>query len=108
MPAEGVAEPVGWIYRTGVTMPGSKDAAKAGDAAPKASAPAAVPDREMLTDKKLAKAVLAGEIRPRAGEVRRLAEAVLKKSAPKAATKPKRKRKKAKSGKLAKSPQKKK
>jgi hypothetical protein len=64
------------------------------------------PDRDELTDKQLAKAVLAGTVRPRVGEVRRLAEALLKKDAPKPAKKAKGK--KAKSGKLAKIPRQKK
>ncbi len=90
-------------------MAGRKNAAKAGTAAAQTGAAATAPaDREKLTDKQLAKAVLAHEIRPRVGEVRRLAEAVLKKSAAKAAKKPKGKAKKAKSGKLARIPQKKK
>jgi hypothetical protein len=64
-------------------------------------------DRAALTDKELAQAVLAGTLRPRAGEVRRLAEAVLWKDAPKPPKK-KGKAKKAKSGKLAKIPRQKK
>ena len=88
-------------------MPGRKDAAKPDEAAVQASAPATPPalERDKLTDKQLAKAVLAGEFKPRAAELRRLAEAVLKKSTPKAK---KAKGKKAKSGKLAKIPQKRK
>ena len=91
-------------------MAGRTNAANADIAATKASVPVAPrgPDRDKLTDKQLAKAVLTGTLRPRAGELRRLAEAVLKKAAPKAAKKPKGKGKKAKSGKLAKIPQKKK
>ena len=83
-------------------------------AAPKKSAPPSskadtagtpAPAREQLTAKQLAKAVLAGTVRPRVGEVRRLAEALLAKDAPNPA---KKKGKKAKSGKLAKIPQKRK
>lgn len=51
--------------------------------------------RENLTVKQLAKAVLAGKLRPRAADVRRLAEAVLSRKV---------KGKKAKSDKLAKIP----
>lgn len=82
------------------------DAAKAASSA--ADAEVAAPstqDRDKLTDKQLAKAVLAGSVRARVGEVRRLAQAVLKKDSPKASRK---KDKKAKSGKLAKIPQKRK
>ena len=86
-------------------MAGRTQAAKTDAVAPTA---APGPDREKLTDKQLARAIVAGTLRPRAGEVRRLAEAVLNKAAPKAAKKPKGKGKKAKSGKLAKIPQKKK
>jgi hypothetical protein len=84
-------------------MAGRKQAAGqgAGKMEAKAAAPAA--ERDKLTDKQLAKAVLAGTVRPRVGEVRRLAEAVLRKDAPKS-TKKKSKGKRAKSGKLAKIP----
>lgn len=91
-------------------MAGRKNAAKADAVPARASAPVVAPaaDREKLTDKQLAKAVLAGDFRPRAAEVRRLAEALLRKSTIKAAKKPKGKSKKAKSVKLARIPQKKK
>ena len=85
-------------------MAGQKVTSEAAAAAPKAATPAT--DRAKLTDKQLAKAVLANEFRPHVGDVRRLAEAVLRKSAPKAPKKGKGK--KGKSGKLAKIPQKKK
>jgi hypothetical protein len=85
-------------------MAGRNDAAKAASGAVNVEA-AAPPEREKLTDRQLAKAVLAGTLRPRLGEVRRLATALLAKDAPKA---PKKKGKKAKSGKLAKIPQKRK
>jgi len=87
-------------------MAGRNDTAKAASGAADAKATAAlIQDRDKLTDKQLAKAVLAGTVRARVGEVRRLAEAVLRKDSPKA---PKKKDKKAKSGKLAKIPQKRK
>ena len=81
---------------------GLKEAEKkiAGGANDEGAAPA---DRATLTDKQLAKAVMAGTLRPRVGEVRRLAEALLRKDAPKPPKK-KAKGKKAKSGKLAKIP----
>jgi len=63
-------------------------------------------DRDALTDKELAKAVLAREFRPRVAEVRRLAEALLGKAAKK--DRPKGKGKKAKSKNLAKIPRQKK
>jgi len=85
-------------------MVGRNDAAKAVSGAGEARAIPA-PDRDKLTDRQLAKAVLAGALRPRAGEVRRLATAVLERDALKV---PKKKGKKAKSGKLAKIPQKRK
>jgi hypothetical protein len=82
------------------------DAAKAASSAADAEVAApSIQDRDKLTDKQLAKAVLAGSVRARVGEVRRLAQAVLKKDSPKASRK---KDKKAKSGKLAKIPQKRK
>ncbi len=54
-------------------------------------------DTSTMTDRQLAKAVLDKTVRPRVGEIRRLAEAVVAKSGKKAA-------KKGKSGKLAKIP----
>jgi hypothetical protein len=63
----------------------------------------ALPARNELTDKQLAKAVLARLVRPRVGEVRRLAEAVLKKDVAKAGKK-KGKAGKAKSAKLVRIP----
>lgn len=57
------------------------------------------PDTATMTDRQLAQAVLAGAIRPRVAEVRRLAEAVLAKGAKKPG-----KKGKAKSGKLARIP----
>jgi hypothetical protein len=85
----------------GIAMAGSKEAAidMAGSADEKA---AALTARNKLSDKQLAKAVIARTLRPRVGEVRRLAEAVLRKDAPK--PKKKARRKKEKSGKLAKLP----
>ena len=86
-------------------MTGRKKAgeAVAGAAQGEAAGQAPPPDRDKLTDRQLAKAILAKALRPRVGEVRRLAEAVLRKDTPKAAKK-KSKAKKAKSGKLAKIP----
>ena len=85
-------------------MAGRNDTAKAVSGAADAHA-VPMPDRDKLSDKQLAKAVLAGALRPRAGEVRRLATAVLERDALKV---PKKQGKKAKSGKLAKIPQKRK
>ena len=85
-------------------MAGRNEATKAVSGAADAHAVPS-PDRDKLSDKQLAKAVLAGTLRPRAGDVRRLATAVLEKDAAKA---PKKKGKKAKSGKLARIPQKRK
>lgn len=81
-------------------MAGTKRQSKAAVSAAKDQPPVAPagPARETLTDKQLAKAVLARELRPRVGEIRRLAQAVLSR---------KGKGKKAKSDKLAKIPQKK-
>ncbi|HSQ95177.1 MAG TPA: hypothetical protein VLM18_03630 [Croceibacterium sp.] len=85
-------------------MAGRNDAAKSASGAADARATAdSIQDRDKLTDKQLAKAVLAGTVRARVSDVRRLAEAVLRKDLPKPS---KKKRKKAKSGKLAKIPQK--
>ena len=86
-------------------MTGRKKAgdAVAGAAQGETAGQAPPPDRNKLTDRQLAKAILAKALRPRVGEVRRVAEAVLRKDAPKAAKK-KSKAKKAKSGKLAKIP----
>lgn len=89
-------------------MAGRKQASDGAAKMPSAQAKAEAPDRTKLTDMQLAKAVLAGTVRPRVGEVRRLAEALLKKDAPKPAKKGKGKGKKAKSGKLAKIPRQKK
>lgn len=86
-------------------MVARKQAATAASGVAEAGATSPALERDDLTDKQLARAVLAGTLRPRAGEVRRLAEAVLAKAAPKAS---KKKVKKAKSGKLAKIPQKRK
>jgi hypothetical protein len=88
-----------------VTMAALKAPAPPATKTGKADATTPAPARDQLSDKQLAKAVLAGTLRPRAGEMRRLAEAVLAKGAPKPA---KKKGKKAKSGKLAKIPQKRK
>lgn len=62
-------------------------------------APALRPDTATMTDRQLASAVLTRRIRPRVGEVRRLAEAVLA-----SAGKKHGKKKDRKSGKLAKIP----
>jgi hypothetical protein len=61
-------------------------------------------DRDELTAKQLAKAVLAKTLRPRAGEIRRLAEAVLRKDISKGGKK-KAREKKVRSEKLVKIPQ---
>ena len=61
------------------------------------------PDRDKLTDRQLAKAILARTLRPRVGEVRRLAEAVLKKEDSKVVKK-KGKARKAKNAKLVRIP----
>ena len=58
------------------------------------------PDTSTMTDRQLAEVVLARKIRPRVGEVRRLAEAVVAKGKKKSA----KKGKTARSGKLAKIP----
>ena len=58
------------------------------------TAPPEQPDTAAMSDRQLAKAVLARQIRPRVGEVRRLAQAVVAKSEKK---KPAKKRKKKKS-----------
>lgn len=58
--------------------------------------PAARPDTSTMTDRQLANAVLTAGLRPRIGEIRRLAEAVL------AAAGDKKKSKKAKDGKTRK------
>jgi hypothetical protein len=88
-----------------VTMAAPKNSAPPATKAGKPVATTPAPVRDQLSEKQLAKAVLAGTLRPRVGEMRRLAEAVLAKDAPKPG---KKKGKKAKSGKLAKIPQKRK
>lgn len=85
-------------------MAGRMKATEPGNGAAQGDTPAApqAPDRDKLTDRQLAKALLANAFRARTGEVRRLAEAVLKKSPKKA--KAKAKGKKPRSGKLARIP----
>lgn len=79
----------------------------AGPEAAKAAPTAIEPDpRDAMTVKQLAQAVLGGEVRPRAADIRRLAQEVLKprKSKPEKPRKGSKKGKKKHSGKLPKIP----
>jgi hypothetical protein len=82
----------GFKFRWLVASRNGRDLAEAEDTSvvPSDSAGPAKPDRNSLGVTALASAVLAREFRPRAGEIRRLAEAVLAHEAKRAARKAKK------------------